>query len=320
MEGWHADAAFTAGVGAVAQEAARLIDVTCAALDAGIEVMEPGGHLSDIGAAVQGVVEAAGFGVVREFCGHGIGRAMHEHPDVPNYGKPGRGPKLLPGVVLAVEPMVTAGPAPRRGARRRLERGDARRLLGRPRRAHDRRHRRRPGGPHASLMRLPWRWSVRVTACSRAQRSSSTSPSPATGVMSTSWPASSRLEPERGSACRGGGPARRRVLEPADERVVGLHARRGRRCRRVGAAPSGRPGAGHARDGEREARAPRCRGPVRRGGPPAAAGAGGARWPRPAARTGPRRPRAPASGSGPARARASKLASARPATCPSDAT
>jgi len=109
VDGWHADAAFTAGVGAVAPEAARLIDVTCAALDAGIAVMEPGRHLSDIGAAVQGVVEAAGFGVVREFCGHGIGQAMHEAPDVPNYGKPGRGPKLQAGVVLAVEPMVTVG-------------------------------------------------------------------------------------------------------------------------------------------------------------------------------------------------------------------
>jgi len=109
VDGWHADAAFTAGVGTISAQARRLIDVTDASLAAAIDVMEPGRHLGDIGAAVQGVVEAAGFGVVREFCGHGIGRAMHEHPDVPNYGKAGRGPKLLAGVVLAVEPMVTAG-------------------------------------------------------------------------------------------------------------------------------------------------------------------------------------------------------------------
>lgn len=109
VEGWHADAAFTAGVGSLTPDASRLIDVTDASLAAAIAVMEADRHVGDIGAAVQGVVEAAGFGVVREFCGHGIGRAMHERPDVPNYGKPGRGPKLLPGVVLAVEPMVTAG-------------------------------------------------------------------------------------------------------------------------------------------------------------------------------------------------------------------
>ena len=109
VDGWHADAAFSAGVGVVSAETQRLMDVTKASLAAAIEVMVAGRHLSDIGAAVQGVVESAGFGVVREFCGHGIGRAMHEHPDVPNYGKAGRGPKLLPGVVLAVEPMVTAG-------------------------------------------------------------------------------------------------------------------------------------------------------------------------------------------------------------------
>lgn len=109
VEGWHADAAFTAGVGAVSADVSRLIEVTDAALAAAIAVMEADRHVGDIGAAVQGVIESAGFGVVREFCGHGIGRAMHERPDVPNYGKPGRGPKLLPGVVLAVEPMVTAG-------------------------------------------------------------------------------------------------------------------------------------------------------------------------------------------------------------------
>ncbi len=109
VDGWHADAAFTATVGVAAPGTARLIEVTEASLDAGMAAMQPGGRLSDIGAAVQTVVEAAGFAVVRDYCGHGIGRAMHERPDVPNYGKAGRGPRLVAGIVLAVEPMVTVG-------------------------------------------------------------------------------------------------------------------------------------------------------------------------------------------------------------------
>jgi methionyl aminopeptidase len=107
--GWHADAAFTAGVGEISPAADRLVRVTEASLAAAISAMQVGGRLSDVGAAVQDVVEGAGFGVVRDYCGHGIGRAMHERPDVPNYGRPGRGPRFEPGVVLAVEPMVTAG-------------------------------------------------------------------------------------------------------------------------------------------------------------------------------------------------------------------
>lgn len=109
VEGWHGDAAFTAGVGAIDPEAARLIEVTEASLAAGIAAMQPGGRLSDIGAAVQGVVEQAGFSVVREYTGHGIGMAMHEEPDIPNWGKPGKGRKLGPGQTYAVEPMVCAG-------------------------------------------------------------------------------------------------------------------------------------------------------------------------------------------------------------------
>ncbi len=111
VDGWHGDAAFTMGVGEIAPEAARLLEVTEASLAAGIAAMVPGNRLGDIGAAVQGVVEAAGFSVVREYVGHGIGRAMHEKPDVPNYGTAGKGAKLLPGVTLAVEPMVTMGEA-----------------------------------------------------------------------------------------------------------------------------------------------------------------------------------------------------------------
>lgn len=109
IEGWHGDAAFTAGVGTIAPEAARLIEVTEASLVAGIAAMQPGGRLSDIGAAVQGVAEAAGFSVVREYTGHGIGMAMHEEPDIPNWGKPGKGRKLGPGQTYAVEPMICAG-------------------------------------------------------------------------------------------------------------------------------------------------------------------------------------------------------------------
>ncbi len=109
VEGWHGDAAFTAGVGAIDAEAARLIDVTERSLEAGIAAMQPGGRLSDIGAAVQAAAEEAGFSVVREYTGHGIGTAMHEPPDVPNWGQPGKGPRLAPGQTYAVEPMVCAG-------------------------------------------------------------------------------------------------------------------------------------------------------------------------------------------------------------------
>ncbi len=109
IDGWHGDAAFTAGVGEIDPEDARLIEVTEASLAAGIATMQPGGRLSDIGAAVQAVAEAAGFSVVREYTGHGIGMAMHEEPDVPNWGRPGKGRKLAPGQTYAVEPMVCAG-------------------------------------------------------------------------------------------------------------------------------------------------------------------------------------------------------------------
>jgi methionyl aminopeptidase len=109
VDGWHGDAAFTAGVGEITAEAARLIATTEAALHAGIETMVPGGHIGDIGEAVQQVAEQAGFAVVREYVGHAIGRAMHEQPEVPNYGRHGKGPKLHAGNVFAVEPMVNIG-------------------------------------------------------------------------------------------------------------------------------------------------------------------------------------------------------------------
>jgi methionyl aminopeptidase len=109
VEGYHGDAAFTAPVGRVAPEAMRLIETADASLQAAIGAMAAGNRLSDIGHAVQTVAEAAGFAVVREYVGHGIGTAMHEAPDVPNYGLPGRGLKLQPGMVLAVEPMLNTG-------------------------------------------------------------------------------------------------------------------------------------------------------------------------------------------------------------------
>ncbi|MDP9402920.1 MAG: type I methionyl aminopeptidase [Actinomycetota bacterium] len=109
VEGYHADAAFTMGIGEVDPEALRLIAVTEDSLAEGIEQMVDGNRLSDIGHAVQSVAEAAGFSVVREYVGHAIGTAMHEEPQVPNYGPPGKGPKLRVGMVFAVEPMVNMG-------------------------------------------------------------------------------------------------------------------------------------------------------------------------------------------------------------------
>ena len=108
-DGFYGDAAITLAVGKISKEKQRLIDVTEQSLYAGLEVIKPGIHLSDISAAVQQVAEAAGFSVVREFVGHGIGRELHEDPQIPNYGKPGNGPVLKKGMVLAVEPMINAG-------------------------------------------------------------------------------------------------------------------------------------------------------------------------------------------------------------------
>ncbi|HZN13448.1 MAG TPA: type I methionyl aminopeptidase [Acidimicrobiales bacterium] len=109
IEGYHGDAAYTAPVGDVTADAVRLIQVTEDSLEAAIKQMVDGHRLSDIGHAVQEVAEGAGYSVVREYVGHAIGTAMHEEPQVPNYGAPGRGLKLRPGHVFAVEPMVNAG-------------------------------------------------------------------------------------------------------------------------------------------------------------------------------------------------------------------
>ena len=109
VDGYYGDNARTFAVGTISSEASRLLEVTAASLDAGIAQCVVGNRLFDIGHAVQEVAEAGGFGVVREYVGHGIGRNMHEDPNVPNYGLAGKGPKLEEGMVLAIEPMINLG-------------------------------------------------------------------------------------------------------------------------------------------------------------------------------------------------------------------
>jgi methionyl aminopeptidase len=111
LRGFVADSAYTFAVGAIEDEAQRLLDVGQAALEAGIEQARPGNRIGDISAAVQRTTEEAGFSVVKSLVGHGIGRSMHEEPQIPNWGEPGRGPLLAPGMTLAIEPMINAGTA-----------------------------------------------------------------------------------------------------------------------------------------------------------------------------------------------------------------
>ncbi len=109
LDGFYGDSAITVPVGQVPVRTAELLRVTHESLEHGIEQVRVGGHVSDIGHAVQKHVEANGFAVVREFVGHGIGTELHEEPQIPNYGKPGRGSELKAGMVFAIEPMVTMG-------------------------------------------------------------------------------------------------------------------------------------------------------------------------------------------------------------------
>lgn len=109
VDGYYGDAAMTVPVGMVSEEARRLIAATRSALARAIEAARPGNHLSDISHAVQSSIEAQGFSVVRLFVGHGIGRSLHEEPQIPNFGPPAQGPVLKPGLVLAIEPMANAG-------------------------------------------------------------------------------------------------------------------------------------------------------------------------------------------------------------------
>ncbi|MEA4973539.1 Methionine aminopeptidase 1 [bioreactor metagenome] len=109
INGYHGDCARTYGVGEISEEAQKLIDVTQQSFFEGIKFAKSGNHLYEISAAVQDYAETFGFGVVRDYVGHGIGRNMHEDPSIPNYRQIGRGPKLQKGMVIAVEPMITAG-------------------------------------------------------------------------------------------------------------------------------------------------------------------------------------------------------------------
>ena len=109
FEGFHGDSAVTVPVGEISAEVRRLMEATRASLYAGIDQMRPGGRLGDVSHATQQVAESAGFSVVRQFVGHGIGRSLHEPPQVPNFGDAGRGPRLRVGMVLALEPMVNLG-------------------------------------------------------------------------------------------------------------------------------------------------------------------------------------------------------------------
>ena len=108
-DGWVADAAFTFPVGPIDSDAKHLLSVTREALFAGVEQMRPGNHLGDVSSAIQQMVEAEGLSIIRTLVGHGVGRDMHEEPQVPNFGEPGKGPELEEGMVLAIEPMVNAG-------------------------------------------------------------------------------------------------------------------------------------------------------------------------------------------------------------------
>lgn len=109
FEGYHGDSAWTYGVGTISEENHRLLEVTEQSLFAGLELIKPDVRLYTISNAIQKVIEAAGFSVVREYVGHGIGSDLHEEPQIPNYGIPDRGPRLKPGMVLAIEPMVNIG-------------------------------------------------------------------------------------------------------------------------------------------------------------------------------------------------------------------
>ena len=109
VDGYHGDAAITVAVGEVTPEAAKLMEATERALTAGIAEARVGNRAGDIGAAVQTIAEGAGFSVVREYVGHGVGRALHEDPPIPNYGQSGKGLKLEEGLVIAIEPMINAG-------------------------------------------------------------------------------------------------------------------------------------------------------------------------------------------------------------------
>ena len=145
LDGWHGDSSRMYAVGAIPRRAERLIEVTYEAMMRGIAVIRPGATTGDIGAAIQAYVEAQHMSVVRDFCGHGVGRLFHDEPNVVHVGRPGEGIVLRPGMFFTVEPMINLGRPHVKVLVRRLDRGDARPLALRPVRAHRRsdRHGRR---------------------------------------------------------------------------------------------------------------------------------------------------------------------------------
>ena len=145
IDGYYGDSAITIPVGKVAAGTQRLLDVTRASLERAIETVRPGAMLGDVGAAVQEMVEAEGFSVVKEFVGHGIGTHMHEDPQIPNFGQRGRGVRLREGMVLAIEPMVNAGGRRGTGIEGRMDGSDRGWQPERAFRAHGGRHQGRRG-------------------------------------------------------------------------------------------------------------------------------------------------------------------------------
>ena len=156
LDGWAADAAISFTIGPPGPADARLIATTSAALRAGIAAAVPGARIGDISAAIGAAGRAAGYGICTDFGGHGVGRAMHEDPHIPNEGSPRRGRRLVPGLVIAIEPWFLAGGKDvYRDRRRRLDDPQRRRQPGGSRRAHGGRHRGRPAGPDGALTPHP---------------------------------------------------------------------------------------------------------------------------------------------------------------------
>lgn len=156
MDGYHADAARTFAVGPVAEETRRLLSVTSSALEAGIEAAQPGARLGDVSAAIQSLAESAGFSIVRDLVGHGIGQHLHEDPQVPNFGVEGRGLELEPGLVIAIEPMVNVGVGGAHAAGCLDDRDDRRFAVG-AFRGHGRDHGKRPRRVDSGRMKIPAR-------------------------------------------------------------------------------------------------------------------------------------------------------------------
>ena len=141
LDGWHGDSSRMYAVGEIPRRAERLIEVTYEAMMRGIAAIRPGGTTGDIGAAIQSFVEAQHMSVVRDFCGHGLGRLFHDEPNIVHVGRPGEGIVLRPGMFFTVEPMINLGRPHVKVLVRRLDRGDPRPLAVGPVRAHRRRHR-----------------------------------------------------------------------------------------------------------------------------------------------------------------------------------